>query len=64
MFSASGATPNVLAMSGTAVVITVPSRFSIKKAPATSKAIHLLAVGAGVLLVMSGPGCVRVDALL
>ena len=30
-----GATPNEVAIAGTAVVITVASRFSMKKAPAT-----------------------------
>jgi hypothetical protein len=35
------ATPNVLAISGSAVAITVASRFSMKNVTATSKAISV-----------------------
>ncbi|MNN92134.1 hypothetical protein D3C81_2103700 [compost metagenome] len=37
MFISTGCTPKAAAICGIAVTITVPSRFSIKNAPATSK---------------------------
>ena len=46
MDSATGSTPKLCAIAGTAVAMTVPSRFSMKNAAATRKATGDAAVGA------------------
>jgi len=44
MFMSTGVTPNAAAMVGSAVAITVASRFSIKKVTATTRAIRRVCV--------------------
>jgi hypothetical protein len=68
--SATGATPKLCAMAGTAVVMTVASRFSMKNAAATRKAMRRPcggstadAAGAGVAEVMGLPSIATLGRL-